>query len=68
MPAAIPTEPPAPKRRGFDLSWLLVLVGIAMTFLAFLAAAFWRAGYAIYLLAGGILVLVAGFAIGSRST
>lgn len=68
MPDAPASEPPAPKRRGLDLSWLLVLAGIALTFFAFLAAAFWRAGYAIYLLAGGILVLVAGFAAGSRST
>lgn len=62
-------EPLATRRPlRWDLSWILVVGGIVMMFLAFLAAAYWQAGYAIYLLGAGILVLAGGFALGSRSS
>ena len=57
----------APAARRFDPSLLLVFLGIALVFLAFFSAAFWRPGYAVYFLGGGILVLAMGFVFASRS-
>jgi hypothetical protein len=57
----------APQEGRFDPSLLLVFAGIGLVFLAFLSAAFWKPGYAIYFLGGGIVLLAIGFVVASKS-
>lgn len=61
---ASPEGPPASRR--IDLAWVLVMGGIAATFFSLFAPMYLALGYEMYFLVAGVLLMVAGFVVGSR--
>lgn len=63
---ASPESPPAPGRGRIDLAWVLVMGGIAVTFFSLFSPLYLELGYEMYFLVAGVLLMVAGFVVGSR--
>ena len=63
---ASPEGSPTSGRRRIDLAWVLVMGGIAVTFFSLFAPVYLELGYEMYFLVAGVLLMVAGFVVGSR--
>ena len=56
-----------PTGGWLEPSTLLIVTGVTLVFVAFLVVAVWQAAYAMYVLLGGVVVLILGFVVASRS-